>query len=148
MIEINLEIIESEEYEGIQIIIKCPKIDARIKSIIEKIEQSNVALPGEKEGRIYSLEPESLYYIESVENIVFFYTENEIYESNLKLYEVVDRLKDLNFIQISKSLVVNINHIHSVRAIINGKFEALLTNKEIVIVNRHYVKAFKERFIK
>lgn len=147
MIEIDLEVIESEKYEKVQIIIKCSKIDTKIKSMIEKIEQSNIYLSGEKEERIYSLEAESLYYIESVDNRTFIYTETEVFENNLKLYELVEKLKDTSFIRISKHLIVNTNYIKSVRALINGKFEALLTNEEIVIVNRHYVKAFKEKFI-
>jgi DNA-binding LytR/AlgR family response regulator len=147
VVEIDLKIIESEEYEEIQIVIKCSKIDRRMKHIIETIEQSNISLYGEKDGRIYSLEPESLYYIESVDNKTFVYTKNEVYENNLKLYELVERLQATSFIRISKNLIVNINYIKSVRALINGKFEALLTNEEICIVNRHYVKSFKEKFI-
>lgn len=147
MIKIDLKIIESAEYEKTQIIIKCAKVDHRLKRIIEKIEQSNIMLSGEKEERIYSLDAESFYYIEAVDNRTFIYTEKEVFENNLKLYELVERLKDTSFIRISKHLIVNINHIHSVRALINGKFEVLLANEEIVIVNRHYVKAFKEKFI-
>lgn len=147
VIPIDLKIIESEEYEEVQIIIKCSKVDRRIKRIIKKIEQSNITLSGEKEGRIYSLEIELLYYIETVDNKTFIYTEKDIFENNLKLYELVEHLKDTSFMRISKNLIVNINYIHNVRALINGKFEALLTNGEKVIVNRHYVKAFKEKFI-
>ena len=144
---INIKIIESEEYEDIQIIIKCPKVNDQIKQIIEKIEQNKMTLSGEKNGRIYSLDIHDVYYVESVDNKTFVYTEKEVYEINFKLYELVDRLKDTSFIRISKHLIVNIDYIQSVRALINGKFEALLTNGEFVIVNRHYVKAFKEKFI-
>lgn len=144
---INIKIIESEEYEDIQIIIKCSKVDEQIKSIVEKIEQSKMTLSGEKEGRIYALDTDSVYYIESVDNKTFIYTEKEVFENNLKLYELVEHLKDTSFIRVSKHLIVNIDYIQSVRARINGKFEASLANGELVIVNRHYVKAFKEKFI-
>lgn len=147
VIKIDLKIIKSAEYEKPQIIIKCAEVDRRMKRIIEKIEQSNIMLSGKKEERIYALEAESFYYIEAVDNRTFIYTEKDVFENNLKLYELVERLKDTSFIRISKHLIVNIDHIHSVRALINGKFEVLLTNGEIVIVNRHYVKAFKEKFI-
>ncbi len=147
VMKIDIKIIESEEYEGIQIIIKCPKVDAQVKSIIEKIEQSKMTLSGEKEGRFYALDTDTVYYIESVDNKTFIYTEKEVFENNLKLYELVERLRDTSFIRVSKHLIVNIDYIKSVRALINGKFEALLTNGEFIIVNRHYVKAFKEIFI-
>lgn len=88
-----------------------------------------------------------MYYIESVDNKTFIYTERDVFENNFKLYELVERLKDTSFIRISKHLIVNIDYIQNVRALINGKFEALLTNGEKVIVNRHYVKAFKDKFI-
>lgn len=147
MIEIDVKIIESEKYKETQIIIKCTKIDTKIKSIIGKIKQSEMTLPGENDGRIYALEANTVYYIESVDNKTFVYTENEVFENKLKLYELVERLKDTSFIRISKPLIVNTDCIQSVRALINGKFEVLLANEEIVIVNRHYVKAFKDKFI-
>ena len=144
----HLTIDESEEYDEVEIIIKCPRIDGQLARMIEQIKQYEITLIGKKDDRTYAIVAESLYYIESVDNKSFLYGEKEIYECELKLYELEKLLTETNFIRISKNLIVNTTHIKSVRALFNGKFEAYLTNDEKVIVNRHYVKAFKEKFLK
>lgn len=147
MISIRLTIKKSTVYEEVEIIIKCPQIDDRLARLIDQIKQYETKLLGTKDGITYSLIAADILYIESIENTSFLYDENQVYESNLKLYELESMLLGADFIRISKNMIVNVTYIESVRALFNGKFEALLTNSEKVIVNRHYVKAFKENFL-
>lgn len=147
VVTIRLIIDESEEHEEVEINIKCKQIDKRLRRIIEQIKQHEMILTGKKDGEIYSLVVGDLYYFESVDNKVFLYDEKEVFESDLKLYELEQTVENTDFIRISKSLIVNISHIERVRALFNGKFEATLTNGEKVIINRHYVKMFKEIFL-
>ena len=51
-----------------------------------------------------------------------------------------------NFVRISKSCILNIMQLNSVRPLFHGKFEAQLKNQEKIIINRHYVPKFKEKF--
>ncbi|MEK3934542.1 LytTR family DNA-binding domain-containing protein [Sporosarcina sp. FSL W7-1349] len=145
---IRLQIDESEEYEDIQITIQCPRIDSRLSNLIEQIKQNYIPLIGLKEETTYSLIADDLYYIESVDSKTFIYDENHVYESNKKLYELEKLLESTHFIRISKNLIVNTMYVDHVRALFNGRFEATLTNGEKVIVNRHYAKSFKEKFLK
>lgn len=144
---IRLIIDESEEHDDIEIIIKCKQIDKRVRRIIEQIKQREIMLTGKKNGKIHPLVAEDLFYFESVDNKVFLYDEKEVFESDLKLYELEQITEGIDFIRISKSLIINISHIENVRALFNGKFEAALTNGEKIIINRHYVKKFKEKFL-
>ena len=145
IIDINID--ECEDYENIEILIKCPKIDDRVLRLIEQLKQNEIILTGRKDDRFYSLVARDLYYIESVDNKLFLYNQNKIFESDLKLYEFEKLVEGTEFIRVSKNLIVNTLYIESVRALFNGRFEAILTNSEKVIVNRHYVKAFKEKFL-
>ncbi len=144
---IRLTVYESKKYDEVEIIINCPQIDNQLERLINQINQLNIALTGTRDGRIYSLFIENVYYIESIENQTFLYEEKEVYRSDLKLYEFDHMLQGTYFTRISKNLIVNTAHIDSVRALLNGKFEASLKNGEKVIVNRHYVKTFKEKFL-
>ena len=144
---IRLKVHESEEYNEVEIIINCSQIDKRLERLIEQIKQTTITITGTREGRSYSLIVDDTYYIESIDNHSFLYHENDVYESDLKLYEIEDILVGTNFIRISKNLIINTAYIESVRALFNGKFEASLTNGEKVIVNRHYVKSFKKKFL-
>ena len=144
---IHLKVHESEEYNEVEVIINCRQIDDRLRRLIEQIKQMTTSITGTKDGRTYSLPIDGAYYIESIDNRSFLYNEKDVYETDLKLYEIEKMLTGTHFIRISKNLIVNTLHIESVRALFNGKFEASLTNGELVIVNRHYVKSFKEKFI-
>lgn len=144
---IRLTIDQSAEHKEVEIIIKCAEIDGRLAQLIDQIKQYDIKLLGNKNGNTYSLIAVDVMYIESIENISFLYDEDKVYESDLKLYELETLLKDMQFLRISKNMIVNTARVKSVRALFNGKFEAQLTNDEKVIVNRHYVKAFKENFL-
>ena len=146
IIDINID--ECEDYEKIEILIKCPKIDDRVLRLIEQLKQNEIIITGRKDDRTYSLVAIDLYYIESVDNKLFLYEQKETFESDLKLYEFEQLVEGTSFIRISKNLIVNTTYIESVRALFNGRIEAILTNSEKVIVSRHYVKAFKAKFLR
>lgn len=147
MSHIRLTIKESTAFKDIEIIINCPVVDDHLATLIELIKQHEVILLGKKDHRVHSISVKDLLYIEAVDNTSFLYDRSTVFESELKLYEIEEVVKDTRFIRISKNLIVNTGHIESVRALFNGKFEAVLTNGEKVIVNRHYVKSFKEKFL-
>ncbi|WP_210468855.1 LytTR family DNA-binding domain-containing protein [Sporosarcina sp. 6E9] len=144
---IDIKIDECEDYEKIEVLIKCPQIDDRILRLIEHLKKNEILITGKRNGQAYSLLTKDLYYIESVDNKTFLYQQKEVYESDLKLYEIERIVDGTSFIRISKNLIVNTSHIESVRALFNGRFEATLMNHEKVIINRHYVKGFKSKYL-
>lgn len=145
--KIRLEIDECADYEAVEIIIKCPKIDSHLEKIIQVINQNKMPITGILDGSNFKLNINHLFYIESVDNQTFLYDEGLVYENDLKLYELEERLKETSFIRISKHIILNTSYVESVKALFNGRFEATLTNQEKVIVNRHYVKAFKQKML-
>lgn len=147
MITIRLKVNESNDFTDIEIIINCPEADVRVSPLIQQINQMMHSIRGKKDGVTYPLVSDQLLYMESVNDTVFLYTDNEVFESDKKLYEFEEQLKELRFMRISKNFIVNIAKIESVKALINGRFEAYVTNGEKVIVNRHYVKSFRKHFL-
>ena len=84
-----------------------------------------------------------LFYAESVDERVFLYTVSDSYEIRMKLYELEDLLKSKSFLRISKSMIVNLMKISSVRPALNGRFSAVLKNGEEIIISRKYVPELK-----
>ncbi|WJY26095.1 LytTR family DNA-binding domain-containing protein [Sporosarcina trichiuri] len=144
---IRLKIHESPEAGGTEITVTCREVDDRLQDIIRKIEQLLVSFTGRKDGIVHTLEAESVLYIEAVDNTVFLYTAEDVYESGRKLYEYEEQLAHTAFLRISKNQIVNTAKTMSVRALLNGRFEAKLANGEKTIVNRHYAKAFRNHFL-
>ena len=61
------------------------------------------------------------------------------------MYILEQTLTDRNFVRVSKSFLVNIAHISFIKPMLNSKLKLIMGNKDVVEVNRTYVKTFKER---
>lgn len=141
----KLIIDQSSENEEVEIIVKCGLIDARLEQLISQIRLYSFSVTAKKEGRRYQLPLNDVCYFESVDNKTFVYTKDDVVECDLKLYELEEQVTRTNFVRISKACILNLMMLKSVRALLNGKMEALLENGERVVINRHYVEALKEK---
>lgn len=83
-----------------------------------------------------------IYYIESYGNEIDFVIEGRILKSKDKLYVLEDTLKNYAFARISKSIIVNLEHIVAIKKIVNGKIQITLENKKVLEVNRTFAKEF------
>lgn len=61
-----------------------------------------------------------------------------------KLYELEELLEKKGFIRTSKHAIVNLTKINYIKPAINSKIELEMLNKDIIEVNRSYLKSFKE----
>lgn len=85
-----------------------------------------------------------IYYIESVDKQTFIYLEKEVYRTDFRLYQLIEQLGKYGFVQISKSCILNIHYMHSIKPIFNSRMEVTLKNRERVCINRNYLEAVKK----
>lgn len=136
----------SEKYTEAEATIRCSRIDGEVQKIIDLIQNIDKFLIVQKDGATEKIRFNNICYFESVDELTFVYTEKTVYRCKEKLYELEELLEDSSFVRVSKSCILNIDYLESVKAVFNGKLEALLSNGEKVIINRHYVSAFKKKF--
>lgn len=98
-----------------------------------------------RQNEIHRIEPGAIYYFEAVDNKVFIYCRQRVYESKQRLYEIEAQFANSDFIRVSKSVILNIGKINSIAPAYGGRFEATLDNQEKVIISRQYVPALKEK---
>ncbi|MDE6218874.1 MAG: LytTR family transcriptional regulator [Lachnospiraceae bacterium] len=144
----KLFIEQDDGYREPEIHIKCGLIDADLQRIIDEIQTLMFSLPVSKEGAVSKLSLEEIFYFESVDERTYVYSQTEVYACDYKLYEVEEKIGKCGFARISKSVIVNIRKIQMIKPQLNGRFEAVLDNGEHLIVNRHYVSALKEKFVR
>lgn len=119
-------------------------LDRRVQKVIEIVETFPFQLEGKKEERVHLLDSPDIYYIESIDNISFLYTESDVFESKEKLYVLENILRNSSFIRINKSTILNMDYLQSVRPLPNYRLEANLKNGENLIISRHYLKDVKQ----
>ena len=138
-INIDPELIDTE------IIIKAAALTAEIENIIAALRMANNQLTVIKDGETHILDISKIAYIETVDRRTFVYTENECYESKLKLYEMDEKLCTGNFLRISKSCIVRLKYIRSLKAELDRRIRITLENGEQLIASRQYADELKKR---
>ena len=139
-IEIEIE----ENLEDTQIIIKCREKNAfidRLVAALKIIDKKIMVFNGDD---ITPINLKEILYIESVDGKCFIYTAKQIYESYHKLYELEEQLGEYMFVRISKSGIVNLKNILSIKAYINRRLLITMNNKEQLIVSRQYAGGIKK----
>jgi len=128
-----------------EILIRCHEVTDEIVSYVNSLKKQESELIGYDQNNIHRLSYDDVYYFESVDNKVFIYCKNKIYESKQKLYELEQLCESRRFFRCSKSTILNIEKIALIHPSFSGRFEAIMDNKETVIISRQYVPQLKSK---
>ena len=138
----EIQIVEHKK-DHIQIIIKCRQIDREVLRLKSHIELFDCKLSAKKENERFFIKSSDVLYFESVDNRTFLYTEDDVMEINQRLYELESILSDKDFARISKSQIVNINKIQSLKPELNRTILVTMCNGEQLSISRKYVKTIR-----
>lgn len=141
----NVTITENPALDDIEVAVACPRIDDRVQRIVASLSAFDRKLVGERDGATFRLDVDNACYAETVDGRTFLYTEDEVYQTPLKLYELEDKLAGTEFIRASKQMLVNFDHVEAIRPALNARLQLLLDNGESVVVSRQYAPAIKRK---
>lgn len=140
-------IIENSNDEGVILeYVTFTKDFAEIKEYVQHKGDTIIGY-GEKKEWI-PIRIEDILYYESVDGIVFAYTDSDVYKIKGKLYQVEEKIKRSYICRASKSMLVNMNCIESVRTALNGRLYAKMENKEEILITRKYAKMVANYFFR
>lgn len=128
-----------------EIIIKCQQLDKEVQDLLNYLDETNDRMVATKEGETFLLQPNELYYVESVDNKIFLYTKDNVLETKDSLAFLETRYTNSGLVRIGKSQLVNLHQIKKLKSILNRRIEVTLESGERLIVSRHYVPEFKNR---
>ncbi len=140
-ITINID----EKIDDTEILINCNRLTGDIENIIATLRIMNQQMLVMRDDESYLLDVSRISYIEAVERKIFVYTDEAIYESKLKLYEMEDRLCQSGFFRVSKSCLVHLKFIKSLKNDIERKLRLTMKNGEQIMVSRQYAEEIKKR---
>lgn len=126
-----------------EIIVKCNSLDESVIRLLNALKHGKDKLSLYKDSTIVLVDYSEVLYFESVDDRVFAYTKNQVYESRQKLYQLEEELPS-NFLRASKAVIVNINSIENLAPDFSGRIEATLSNDCKVIFSRMYVPVLKQ----
>ncbi|WP_346868350.1 MULTISPECIES: LytTR family DNA-binding domain-containing protein [unclassified Clostridium] len=136
---------EVKDIEDVEIVINCKTIDENVTRIISKLKALEEKITGNKDGKIFILDTNEIFYFESVDKKTFIYMDKEVFQTHLRLYELEERLKNTDFFRASKSTIINLRKVKNIVPMFGGRIEILLDNDEKLVVSRQYVPILKNK---
>ncbi len=145
LVNLKITVEESESNNEIEVIIKCRKKNEKVDKLISAIQLNSQTVIGKSEGITYFLLLDIILYIDTVDEKVFIYTKDKVYETNLRLYELEEMFLHTGMIRVNKSTIINLMKVDHVSPMLNGRIKAVLINGETIIISRQYVQNFKKK---
>ncbi|MDD2960297.1 MAG: LytTR family DNA-binding domain-containing protein [Lachnospiraceae bacterium] len=128
-----------------QVHILCKNRDEEIEELIGRIKEEVIWISGKnKDDVIERISVRTILYFESVDKTVFAYTQNGVYQTGYKLYELEEICPKSCFRRISKTTIANLRQITSIKHEEGRRLKIELKSREWLIVSRMYVNEFKE----
>ena len=117
------------------------EITAMLRLIENKKQKDFIIL--QQEERYIVVKIQDIYMIRLEEKMVALYGKDEKYYSRLRLYEVEEQLGS-DFMQISKTTLINMKQIESIEPSFSGTMYIKLKNKCKDYISRKYLPEFKK----
>ena len=140
--EIKIFKITKEQPEQLEI--RCHEITEQVREIVTFVKSRQGQLNGIIEGKQYEIPVMDIYYIEAVDSKVFLHSSKKVYETRQRIYELENALKEKYFLRVSKSLLLNLMKVKSIKPAVNGRFTAILQSGEEIMISRKYVPELKK----
>lgn len=142
--KLKVDIKEAIDILETQVTITCNEITEEINKLSGYIKLFNCKITVKSDNEKIILLASEIYYIEVIDKRTFIYTLSHVYESDYRLYEIEEILDKRDFSRASKSLIINLNKIISLKPQMNRTLEVVLDNSERLYVSRQYSLELKK----
>lgn len=135
--------IEKKEISELTVRIICKEVDENVKKLKYYLGLYDNNILAKRKDEFVRIGMKDIYYIESVDGRCFLYSENEVYEIDYRLFELEEQLDKKDFYRSSKSQIININHMKSIKPEINRTLTVTMKNNEKLSISRRCSVGFK-----
>lgn len=136
---------QDPSFRETEVIINCPQADEDILRLIAMLRIHQQKLVGVLNGERHLLDAKDILYIDTVDKRTFLYAGEQVYESDLRLYELEEGLRDLDFLRASRSAIVNFRRIRSIRPELGGRLLITVDSGEQLYVSRQYADGIRAK---
>ena len=127
------------------LLLTCKELTPEVEKLLSTIRIIDKQLTAQKGDSIHLLDLSQIYYIEALERTTFIYTASDVYESELKLYELEAQLSQYNFIRVSKNTICSLLKIKSLKSEVDRKIKITMENGYQIIASRMYADELRKK---
>ena len=128
-----------------ELILNYLELNEEIEGILAFMRKEGKRLIGWKDKEQVVISLGDLLYMESVDGKTFAYTEAEVYRVNYSLLQLEVLLQDVKFFRCSKSMIMNIDRVVSLKSLSSNRIDAVMRNGEHIMISRTYASDFRKR---
>ena len=142
-------IIENSTNPEIEVIIKGDAFSDKVKSLVEVLNNSDServsgVLVGKKDEREYVLPVNEIECFESRESNTVVKHKSYEYKVRIRLFEAEKMYDGYGFRRISKSMILNCNHIKYIEVEFSGNYRVVTKSGAKSTISRRYVSGVKK----
>ena len=126
-----------------EVIVNYLVMTSDIERIVNFIKGEQTKLTGWKDKEQKVIDTRAILYMEAVDGNTFAYTEEDVLRLEYTLTQLENVLNDINFFRCSKSMIINIDNVDSLRSLPSNRIDARMVNGEHIIISRTYASDFR-----
>lgn len=138
----HLHLFRTTEEEKIDIYYR--QMTPMLQKVISIVKSEKPVISGTFDDEKILLEPEDIYYFDTVDRKTFAYTYDKVCQISKSLTALEEELSPFGFVRINKANLVNIFMIKKIKPEANMRVLAILKNEESLIINRGYKRSFED----
>ncbi len=115
-----------------------------INRIIGILRGERGKLWGKKDNKSICIAYEDLLYLETVDDKVFAYTVEDVFKLDGSLNSFLLAADNEIFFRCSKSMVINVNRVNSLKSLSSNRIDAVMEGGEHIIISRRYASEFRK----
>lgn len=136
---------QDPSYRETEVIIHCAQADEDILRLVAMLRVYQKKLVGILDEERHLLDVKDVLYIDTADKKTFLYTEKAVYQSALRLYELEESLRELDFFRAGRSTILNFRRVRSVRPELGRRWLVTMDNGEQIWVSRQYAGELKDK---
>ncbi|MBD5460004.1 MAG: LytTR family transcriptional regulator [Lachnospiraceae bacterium] len=133
----------SQEAEEVEVVIYCTEETERVRELRDAILAKERRYRGTDGDRSALLDPEEIFYFESVDKKVFACLASRVWQVSGSLERLEKELAGRNYLRASKSVLMNLGRVEEFTSTMGNRIIATMENGEKIVISRHYARRLR-----
>ncbi len=127
------------------LLVTCKELTPQVEKLLAAIRILDKQITATKGDSVCLIDLADVFYIEALERKTFIYTANEVFDSEMKLYELEASLAQYDFIRVSKNTICSLRKIKSLKSEVDRKIKITMENGYQIIASRMYADELRKK---
>ena len=125
--------------------VTCKELTPQVEKLLAAIRILDKQITANKGDSVCLINLADIFYIEALERKTFIYTDKEVFDSEMKLYELEAALAQYNFVRVSKNTICSLSKIKSLKSEVDRKIKITMENGYQIIASRMYADELRKK---